>query len=160
MKRVRVNEFFKDFDKLRKGRVTKTQFKSVLSTLSFTLTDEEYQTLIERYSCDDPNMVNYAAFVDSIDSIFTIKGIEKMPTVRVKPIEARDTNLARKKYLEFDDEEKRLMIQVMLAYKDQILVKRLNLKPMFQDFDITRCGHVTKTQFVRILNQLGILTQQ
>lgn len=68
-------------------------------------------------------MVNYAAFVDSIDSIFTIKGIEKMPTVRVKPIESADTTLARKKYLEFDEEERNAMIQIMLAYKDHILVK-------------------------------------
>lgn len=42
MKRIRINEFFKDFDKLRKGKVTKPQFKSILSTLSITLTDEEY----------------------------------------------------------------------------------------------------------------------
>lgn len=35
-------------------------------------------------------------------------------------------------------------------------MKRLNLKPLFQDFDITRCGHITKTQFVRVLNQLNI----
>jgi hypothetical protein len=111
MKRVRISEFFKDFDKLRKGRVTKTQFKAILSTLSFTLTDEEYNTLIERYGCpDDALMVNYSAFVDSIDSIFTIKGIEKMPTLKVKPIESTDTNLARKKYLEFDDSEKQAMI--------------------------------------------------
>jgi hypothetical protein len=51
-------------------------------------------------------MVNYAAFCDSIDSIFTIKGIEKMPTVRVKPIESADTDLARRKYLEFDENER------------------------------------------------------
>lgn len=31
---------------------------------------------------------------------------------------------------------------------------------MFQDFDETRCGHVTKTQFVRVLDQLGILSEQ
>jgi hypothetical protein len=111
MKRVRVSEFFKDFDKLRKGRVTKSQFKAVLSNiLNFTLTEEEYQSLIDKYSCDDPNMVNYSAFVGSIDSIFTIKGIEKMPTVRVKPIEASDTNIARKKYLEFDADEQRAMM--------------------------------------------------
>jgi len=42
MKRIRINEFFKDFDKLRKGKVTKPQFKAILSTLSITLTDEEY----------------------------------------------------------------------------------------------------------------------
>jgi hypothetical protein len=39
-------------------------------------------------------MVNYVAFSDSIDSIFTIKGLEKMPTVKVKPIESSDTDLA------------------------------------------------------------------
>jgi Ca2+-binding EF-hand superfamily protein len=42
MKRVRISEFFKDFDKLRKGKVSQSQFKAVLSTLSFNLTDEEY----------------------------------------------------------------------------------------------------------------------
>ena len=34
MKRVRIDEFFKDFDKLRKGKVTPNQFKSVLSMLN------------------------------------------------------------------------------------------------------------------------------
>jgi len=55
-------------------------------------------------------MVQYTAFCDSIDQIFTIKGLEKMPTVWVKPIESSDTDLARKKYLEFDERERRSMI--------------------------------------------------
>ena len=42
MKRVRIEEFFRDFDKLRKGKVTGPQFKSILSQLNFNLTDEEY----------------------------------------------------------------------------------------------------------------------
>lgn len=46
MKRVRIDEFFKDFDKLRKGKVTKTQFTSILSTLNFNLSKEEFETLI------------------------------------------------------------------------------------------------------------------
>ena len=32
MKRIRIEEFFRDFDKLRKGRVTRPQFKSILSS--------------------------------------------------------------------------------------------------------------------------------
>ena len=31
MKRVRIEQFFLDFDKLRKGHVTKSQFSSILS---------------------------------------------------------------------------------------------------------------------------------
>lgn len=52
------------------------------------------------------------------------------------------------------------MIEICQAYKQQILVKRLNLKPLFQDFDITRCGHVTKSQFIRVLDMLGIFTSE
>ena len=48
------------------------------------------------------------------------------------------------------------MTDILESYRQQILVKRLNLKPLFQDFDITRSGHITKTQFVRVLNQLNI----
>lgn len=155
MKRVRVNEFFRDFDKLRKGKVTESQFKAILSTLNFILTEEEFQQLIDKYQTPD-NMVQYTAFVDSIDQAFTIKGIEKNPTLRVKPVESSDTIEARQKYLEFDDDERNLMKDILEAYRQQILVKRLNLKPLFQDFDITRCGHITKTQFVRVLNQLNI----
>ena len=45
MKRVRVEEFFKDFDKLRKGKVTKGQFKTVFSQLSLNITVSEYDSL-------------------------------------------------------------------------------------------------------------------
>jgi Ca2+-binding EF-hand superfamily protein len=35
MRRVRIEEFFRDFDKLRKGKVTVNQFKSILSMMNF-----------------------------------------------------------------------------------------------------------------------------
>jgi Ca2+-binding EF-hand superfamily protein len=45
MKRVRIEEFFYDFDKLRKGKVTKKQFESILSMLNFNLTFNEFDGL-------------------------------------------------------------------------------------------------------------------
>lgn len=89
-------------------------------------------------------MVSYANFCRNIDSAFTIKGIEKAPTYQVAPITAAATEIARKKKLEYDQEEEKCMIDIMEAYRSEIQVRRLNLKPMFQDFDITNCGHVTK----------------
>jgi Ca2+-binding EF-hand superfamily protein len=53
MKRVRIEEFFQDFDKLRKGRVTQPQFRSILSQLGFTLTNEEYKSLADKYVTKD-----------------------------------------------------------------------------------------------------------
>ena len=45
MKRIRIEEFFFDFDKLRKGKVSKKQFESILSMLSINLTFEELEAL-------------------------------------------------------------------------------------------------------------------
>ena len=58
MKRVRIEEFFRDFDKLRKGKVTIPQFKSILSVLKFQLTEDEFDSLALKYKTED-NMFNY-----------------------------------------------------------------------------------------------------
>lgn len=104
MKRVRIEEFFRDFDKLRKGKVTAAQFRQVLSMLNFNLTEEEFDSLEEKYRTED-RMVNYFAFCDCINLAFTVKGIEKDPTVRVAPVLTSDTEKARRKTLEFSAED-------------------------------------------------------
>ena len=144
MKRVRVREFFIDFDKLRKGKVTHAQFKAILSTLGFNLSPEEYNSLTCKYAADQ-FMVNYDQFCESIDKAFTTKGIEKAPGYKVKPVETDDTQPARKKYLQFDASDQKSMQDVVEAYRNVILVRGLNLKPMFQDFDPINTGHCTKT---------------
>ena len=37
---------------------------------------------------------------------------------------------------------------------------RIHIKPVFQDFDITKNGHVTKAQFLRVLDRLRIYAPQ
>jgi Ca2+-binding EF-hand superfamily protein len=155
MKRIRIGEFFRDYDKLRKGKVTANQFRMALSVLNFTMTEEEYDALTNKYATDD-NMVNYSAFVESIDSAFTIKGIDKNPSLRVTQLDTQTVKLRSKKTLEYDEEDKSTMLELMEAYRNVIITRRLNLKPMFQDFDKTNSGHVTKSQFVRVLNGLNI----
>jgi len=45
MQRVRIKEYFIDFDKLRKGKVTEQKMKTVLSQLGFKFTEEELNNL-------------------------------------------------------------------------------------------------------------------
>ena len=49
MRRIRVHEFFHDNDKLRKGVVTETQFRRVLSMLKLEFTDLEFKQLVAKY---------------------------------------------------------------------------------------------------------------
>ena len=104
MKRVRIEEFFLDFDKLRKGKVSKSQFQSILSMLSFRLTQEELDSLSDRYSTED-GMFNYKDFCASINSAFTTYGIQKEPLAIVNPVTIDLTIPARRKYLDMTPEQ-------------------------------------------------------
>jgi hypothetical protein len=84
MKRVRIEEFFRDFDKLRKGKVTVPQFRSVLSMLNFPLTEAEFASLAHKYDAD--GHFAYAQFCATINLAFTQKGIDKDPVASVKPV--------------------------------------------------------------------------
>lgn len=157
MKRVRIEEFFRDFDKLRKGKVTVPQFKSILSMLNFQLTDAEFEALAFKYQTSaTENMFSYADFCRNINLAFTVKGIDKDPVASVKPITKEDTTAGRRKYFEFTPEEQEQQNSILQEYRQAVQNRRIHLKPQFQDFDITKCGHVTKNQFLRVLAQLGI----
>ena len=49
---------------------------------------------------------------------------------------------------------------ILEEYKTAVKNKRIHLKPVFQDYDITRNGHVTKDQFLRVLDLLRISAPQ
>jgi Ca2+-binding EF-hand superfamily protein len=162
MKRVRVEEFFFDFDKLRRGKVTKNQFEQILSMLNFNLSAEEFTALAVKYKTptDPEYMVNYKDFCASINGAFTTYGIQKDPMAKVAPVTVDNTVPARRKYLQFTAEEKAMIDGILAEYKEAVRIKRIHLKPMFQDFDITKDQHVTKHQFLRTLGQLGVSTSE
>ena len=158
MKRVRIEQFFIDFDKLRKGHVTKKQFYSILSQLNFNFTQEEYDALAAKYETNDPEkFFNYVAFSASINKAFTLPGIDKAPNTRVPAVTQNDTLLARRKYLQTSvNDNSDAMEAVLDEYRRAVQIRRIHLKPTFQDFDRTKNGHVTKLQFLRVLDLLRI----
>ena len=161
MKRVRIEEFFIDFDKLRRGKVTKKQFESILSMLNFNLTQEEFNSLADKYKTNDPEeFFNYKDFCASINGAFTTYGIQKAPLAKVEPVTVGNTELARRKYLDLTQSEAEIVVNVLKEYQKAVQIKRIHLKPMFQDFDITKNQHVTKHQFLRTLAQLGVTAEQ
>lgn len=47
--------------------------------------------------------------------------------------------------------------EILSQIKQEIRTKRILLKQPFQDFDRTRCSHITVDQFSRVLTQLNLL---
>ncbi len=62
MKRVRVLEFIRDFDKLRCGLVLKTLFRRALDLCGFELSQDQLLTLEQRYIINVTQHVQNASF--------------------------------------------------------------------------------------------------
>ncbi len=75
---IRLKMFFEDYDKMRKGYCTNTEFEKALN-LAFGsfLSGKELTALASAYMVDD-EFVGYRAFLDFCDSAFTKKGLMKV----------------------------------------------------------------------------------
>ena len=117
--------------------------------------------MANKYATNDPErFFRYKDFVANINKAFTTTGIDKNPTTRVAPVTQNDTLLARRKYLATNPEQMDRIEDLLAEYKEAVRNKRIHLKPLFQDFDITKNGHVTKVQFLRVLDLLKITAPQ
>ena len=69
-----MKTFFEDYDKLRKGYCVDDKFisglSSALSFLSISLTQEEINSLIEKYKMPPGDLIRYKDFVNNIDAQF------------------------------------------------------------------------------------------
>lgn len=90
--RRRVCEFFQDFDPLRSGSITKSQFRRGLSDLGLSalgqlnLSEREFEHLRSYY--ENPIMTDkvlWTRFMDDVEFIFTQKDLEKFPSHQVPP---------------------------------------------------------------------------
>ena len=67
-RRIRIVEHMRDFDKLRKGRVTVRAFRSALSMCGLKLTLPEYRALERVYAAQGvADHVNYIRFCNHVD---------------------------------------------------------------------------------------------
>jgi len=61
--RLYVKQFFQDWDALGRNKVTPKQFRQVLTTVRFNLTEGEFKAVTKAFLTDD-GYINYANFID------------------------------------------------------------------------------------------------
>lgn len=151
--RIRVLEFMRDYDKLRSGRISRTSFRRALDLCGFGLNQAEVAALEGRFlSAKDPSCVDYMQFSDEVESIFTQKDLEKNPTAEVQqfvpPVEV-DLNV-------LSPEEEQILQKTMHRLAEKVRVRRIQIFPLFEDYDRVHIGSVTRSQFHRVLSELGL----
>ena len=149
--RMRLYEFLKDFDKLRSGRVSYVNFARALDLAHLDLKESEVKMLTQAFrSITNPGFVNYLTFCDEVETIFTLKHLEKNPLVtptQFKPPVEWEQNALTKEQLAMFNE-------AMMVLAEHVRKTRIQLFPLFEDFDRVNNGWVTKGQFRRVLKEL------
>ncbi|GAA57475.1 folliculin [Clonorchis sinensis] len=157
--RIGLKPWFHDFDQLRSGYMTRSQFARCLTAAGIMrldlhdLTPTQLNTLADRYvSPNDSNMVNWTKFVEDVETVFTIPELEKQPLTRVLPQETfvqpkpgtADWSTATTEMREnYEDSMSKL--------RRKIHERRMLLLPDFLAFDKNHRGYVTTNNFRQLV---------
>lgn len=129
IKRLRLADYFKDFDPLRKGIMATNKFRGVLSQMKIDLDQESLDLLESMYVLsDDPTRVNYAKFIEDVEIVFTKSGLDKDPLLK-PPVHVIPTFLDPRDALTPDEEQALHAIMVRLG--EVVRKHRILLKPHF-----------------------------
>ena len=157
--RIRGETFFKDFDPLRSGLVTKSIFLRCLDSMGITdVTPEETENLADSYRCPQkPDCVRWTDFLLDVTTLHdkpnlfeTIYGLPDEPFVPKAEVKGKT------EFLQLSESEKQTVLTVLQRFFDKVSQRRLLPKPVFQDFDQHNHGHVTLAQFRQVLCTLQL----
>ncbi|KAK4476031.1 hypothetical protein MN116_001261 [Schistosoma mekongi] len=161
--RIPLKPWFHDFDQLRSGYVTRSQFERCLAAAGLTrlgvhdLTPTQANMLADSYmSSTNPNMVNWMKFVNDIDTVFTLPGLEKQPLTRVLPQELFiQPKPGTANWLTATEEMKQNYENAMTALRRKVYERRLVLTQDFLAFDSLHRGVVTVNNFRQLISMCG-----
>lgn len=160
--RIRVYEWMKDYDKLRSGSIRRTSFRRALDLCGVgeVLFEPEIVSIMDAYtSIDRPDEVNYLRLCSELESVFTQAHLDKNPQAAVEqfkpPVEWEKNDL--------EEQEESIFKMAMYRLGEHIKKTRIQLYPLFEDYDRVHNATVSRSQFHRVLSELemgGLLSEQ
>ena len=148
--RIRLSEFFEDFDPLRKGSCTKAKFRTALDMANLHLRAEEFDVLERYYNIpEEEDKVFYKDLIEEVETVFTVKGLEKDPLLRPTEFKTPDFLNPEKRLSpeEADFLDKTMRKLGLLAIKYRVMAKSF-----FRDNDRANIGIVPSSRFASILS--------
>ncbi|VDL91917.1 unnamed protein product [Schistocephalus solidus] len=164
--RIRLSEWIRDSDRLNHGTVSRQAFRRALGLLPIPLKETELNVLEHYYKAKEENFINWRAFCDEVESVFATPNLEKDP---LKEAQVLKTEVGiSENYLpiglaaEADAAIKKIggLVsgnQLLLSNcRRRVRQRRIQLTPLFSDFDQTHRMTLSQSQFRRCLMTLGL----
>ncbi|XP_062606411.1 uncharacterized protein LOC134268237, partial [Saccostrea cucullata] len=146
-KRIRIKDYFQDFDKLKGGGVTENQFfRCLCSALGLQIDSKDAEALKQRYMRND-GLLNYMQFCNEIDLNFNPKNLKKDPREQTVEVPEFLGTIRSVRPLSATEEQKLVMLLERMQKFYQY--HGINLRTCYEDFDRHHMGVVTESQFHR-----------
>jgi len=158
-RRLRLSDCFLDFDRLRKGDCTMTQLRTVFTVLGIAFEPIDFKNLGDLY-CSEDGLFRYRELCEAVCEINALNitswdmELPMTPTMSTAHESPRPGSRIRFKAQQKPQSINRLA-ELEVWIRNRADTRSLDLKRCFQDFDKVCKGHVTRTQFARIMNMLS-----
>jgi Ca2+-binding EF-hand superfamily protein len=133
-RRLRIQDQFADFDKLRSGQITADRFRRCLTQMGCPITDADLAQACALFPGRDAGTVNYQAFMNAIAG--QEAPLELLSSLRAKP---RALSESVEAHLE----------SIHDLFAPRIVSTGMDLRLLFKDFDKHNSGKITLAQFER-----------
>jgi Ca2+-binding EF-hand superfamily protein len=164
-KRIRIHEFFSDYDPLRRGRITFSQFTSGLARMMPTLPPAHLSVVVQEFVAhDSPSgyredqnyvggqpLIDWRRFCGDVNEVFTLPGLEMQPTCDV--LAATSSALAMgSPTRRLSGNTTSLATATLNELMLHVVTRNKLVPPDFQAYDHANRGTLPNTQFLRALN--------
>lgn len=152
--RIDVKDIFKDFDRLRSGKITKAKFYTGLEMCKLALSKNEIQALEDRFEDSAAkDKIVISEFIKETEGVFVTKNLHKDPTRAPRKYEAKRKNfelgvLTEPELAELDV----LMDQLAMVTQKN----RVKMRQFFKDNDKGLKNRVKQSEFRSVLAILNI----
>lgn len=158
--RIKVKDFFCDYDRHVRGIITEAQFKSALTGLAgLKLNADQQNELVSHYQEAD-GRVNYKAFVADCDLVFTKPHLEYTPLEEVpaKPDALLNpTRFVTVPATAVSAETEEAVAALLDELRTRVKLRRILVKPIFEDaakHAPRSVKHITASRFRRAMKML------
>ncbi|CAL8102508.1 unnamed protein product [Calicophoron daubneyi] len=151
-RRLRLADCFRDHDKLNHGYLPRTTFRRCLGSLLLKIGETGMSMVEDRYKGPLPETINWREFCKEIEHVFQTPDLEKDPLK--EPETYVPDSMVAQNYLSL--EVAKTADDAITKIADKVRQRRLQLLPMFSDFDETHRMTVSQNQFRRVLMTLDL----
>jgi Ca2+-binding EF-hand superfamily protein len=161
--RLDIKQFFQDWDRLGRNKVTPKQFRQVLATVNFSLSDQEFSAIIRLYSSDDQKDVRYIDFINATQPGDDLNDFSALSLGHMNLVTKREPHQLQKASLEYlglcQKGEGRGAEEVVILNKIKTAVKvnRLRMDEYLKDYDPLNKGVLPANKFRSILSAMKYL---